>query len=96
MPLHFYYSEYFELVRGTNVEHITLNVSLLINADIRRLVSEYRGLFKYNLQDYFLVNFAVRSVTLSIKSLGQFYHKETANFRIIFRALKTLSYGANV
>ena len=92
----FYYSEYFELVRGTNFEYITLNVSLLANEDIQRLISEYRGLFKYNLLDYFLVNFAVRSVILSFKFLSQFYHKETANFRIILHTLKTLGYEADV
>ena len=63
----FYYSEYFELVRGTNVEYITLNVFLLTYAEIRRLISEYRGLFKYNQLDYFLVNFAVLFVILSYK-----------------------------
>ena len=63
---------------------------------MRRLISEYRGLFKYNLVDYFLVNFAVRSVILSYKFLSQFYHKENANFEIILHALKTLGYEADV
>lgn len=92
----FYYSEYFELVRGTPVEYVTLNVSLLTNTDIRRLISEYRGLFKYNLVDYFLANFAVRSVILSFKFLNQFYRKESANFKIILHALKILGFEADV
>ena len=92
----FYYSEYFELVRGTPLEYITLNVSILSNADIRRLISEYRGLFKYNLIDYFTINLAVRSVIVSYKFLNQFYRKENANFKIILHALKTLGYEADV
>ena len=84
----FYYNEYHELARGTPIEYIVLNVSLLANSDIRRLISEYRGLFKYNLLDYFYVNFAVRSVILSYKFLSQFYHKKDADFNIILYTLK--------
>ena len=38
----------------------------------------------------------MRSVILSFKFLSQFYHKETANFRIILHTLKTLGYEADV
>ena len=91
----FYYSEYHELVRGTQIEYITLDISLLSNADVRRLISEYRGLFKYNLIDKY-VNFAVRSVILSFKFLSSFYLKDTADFGIILYTLKTLAFEAEV
>ena len=92
----YYYSEYFELVKGTPIEYVVLNVSLLTGADIRRLISEYRGLFKYNLLDHFYVNFGITSVVLSYKFLAQFYDKEAANFRIILHTLKTLGYEPRV
>ena len=92
----FYYSEYFELVKGTPIEYIVLNVSLLTNDDIRRLISEYRGLFKYNLLDHTYACSGISSVILSYKFLDQFYRKNSGNFRIILYTLKTLGYEASV
>ena len=93
---YYYYSDYFELVRGTPIEYVVLNVSLLTSADIRRLISEYRGLFKYNLLNYIYVNLGISSVVLSYKFLCQFYQKESADFRMILYTLKTLGYEASV
>ena len=91
-----YFSEYFDLVRGTPIEYVVLNVCLLSSTDIKRLVSEYRGLFKYNLLDYLCINCGFRSVVLSFKFLSQFYNKETVDFRLILYTLKKLAFQADV
>ena len=91
----YYYSEYFELVKGTPIEYIVLNVSLLTSNDIKRLISEYRGLFKYNLLDHCHFSFGIESVVLSYKFLCQFYRRESADYRIILYTLKTLGYEAS-
>lgn len=93
----FYLHAYNDLVEGTLYDRVCLDVRMLSNIEIRRLIDFYKKRFQYNLIYYPLSPFGRPvSVILTFNFLKSFYKKSSCNFKIILFTLKTLGYEAPV